>query len=73
MARVFARHDSQLCSLSSRRSREQWSLLVDRYSQGLLAPFSCSRCGVIALDPLGWNGPRQPLCERCADPEEVPL
>lgn len=45
-----------------------WRLLV-----GLLSPFACSRCGCLALDPIGWDGPRRPLCGRCADGEKVPL
>jgi hypothetical protein len=47
-------------------------LIVSRCSQGLLEPFQCAVCGVMALDPLGWNGPRQPLCGGCADPTEGP-
>jgi hypothetical protein len=44
-----------------------WQLLTRRYSEGLLAPFSCAECGVVALDPVGWNGTYKPLCDRCAD------
>lgn len=40
-----------------------------RYSLGLLNGFHCTQCGRLQLDPLGWNGRRQPLCEACADPE----
>jgi hypothetical protein len=43
-----------------------------RCAQGCLQPFHCSACGHLSLDVLGWNGPNQPLCERCADPEEPP-
>jgi hypothetical protein len=43
------------------------TLLLDQYALGLLHPFSCSRCGQRALDPLGWDGPRRPLCGMCAD------
>ena len=46
------------------------ALLEDRYAEGLLVPFTCSCCGCPALDPIGWTGRRQPLCKRCADPEE---
>jgi hypothetical protein len=42
-------------------------LVVSRCSQGLLQPFQCAVCGVMALDPIGWNGHRQPLCGFCAD------
>jgi hypothetical protein len=45
-------------------------LIVSRCSQGLLEPFQCAVCGIIALDPIGWNGPQEPLCARCADPVE---
>jgi hypothetical protein len=47
-------------------------LIVSRCSQGLLEPFRCAGCGILALDPLGWNGPRQPLCGGCADPTGGP-
>ena len=43
-------------------------LIVSRYSQKLLEAFQCAVRGITALDPIGWNGPRQPLCARCADP-----
>jgi hypothetical protein len=43
-------------------------LIVSRCSQGLLEPFCCAVCGVMTLDPIGWNGARKPLCARCADP-----
>jgi hypothetical protein len=42
-------------------------LILSRYAEGLLEPFRCAVCGTAALDPIGWNGPRQPLCETCAD------
>lgn len=42
-------------------------LLLERYAAGLLGPFECSRCGRMALDPIGWNGPGKPLCPSCAD------
>jgi hypothetical protein len=45
-------------------------LIVSRCSQGLLEPFRCAVCGNMALDPIGWNGPQEPLCARCADPVE---
>jgi hypothetical protein len=41
-------------------------LLSERYAQGLLEPFYCTRCGEASLDPLGWNGRGMPLCGRCA-------
>jgi hypothetical protein len=47
-------------------------LVVSRCSQGLLEPFQCTVCGVMALDPIGWNGYRQPLCGFCADPTGGP-
>jgi hypothetical protein len=43
-----------------------WRLLVSRFKAGLLEPFRCAKCRVVALDPIGWSGPREPLCERCA-------
>jgi hypothetical protein len=46
-------------------------LVVSRCSQGLLEPFRCAICGLMALDPIGWNGPGQPLCAGCADPVET--
>jgi len=49
--------------------REYWRLLVERLSENLPTQFVCSACGVIAIDPAGWNGPKRPLCERCADHE----
>jgi hypothetical protein len=45
-------------------------LIVSRFAHGLLEPFRCAICGVMALDPIGWNGPQEPLCARCADPVE---
>lgn len=56
-------------AVSNPRACRQWRLLADRVNQGLLVPFVCSNCGVLALDSLGWNGPRLPLCGRCADGE----
>jgi len=47
----------------------RWRLLSERFAAGLLAPFGCAGCGLTALDPLGWNGSRRPLCDQCADPE----
>jgi hypothetical protein len=44
-----------------------WRLLAHRYARNLLTPFHCSCCGRQSLDPIGWNGYRQPLCESCAD------
>jgi hypothetical protein len=41
-----------------------------RYRLGWLEPFKCSRCGKLALDPIGWAGKRRPLCESCADGEK---
>jgi hypothetical protein len=49
-----------------------WRLLTNRLGQGLLEPFVCAGCGAVALDPIGWNGRRQPLCASCADGTEVP-
>lgn len=46
-------------------------LVVSRNSQKLLEPFRCAACGIMALDPIGWNGPGQPLCAGCADPVEA--
>jgi hypothetical protein len=46
--------------------------LGTRYGEELLVPFVCARCARPALDPIGWNGPGQPLCERCADPVKPP-
>jgi hypothetical protein len=43
-------------------------LIVGRYAEGLLEPFQCAVCGIMALDPIGWNEHREPLCARCADP-----
>jgi hypothetical protein len=42
-------------------------LLFQRTYVGLLRPFRCSGCGLLALDPIGWNGHRQPLCEACSE------
>jgi hypothetical protein len=42
------------------------SLIARRYCEGLLQPFKCFNCGILALDPLGWAGPHKPLCGRCA-------
>jgi hypothetical protein len=47
-------------------------LVVSRCSHGLLQPFHCAGCGLMALDPIGWNGHRQPLCGFCADPTGGP-
>jgi hypothetical protein len=44
-------------------------LLAERESEGLLSWFQCSKCGREALDPIGFDGPHQALCENCADPE----
>jgi hypothetical protein len=44
-------------------------LLAERYAQGLLEPFRCYRCGISALDPLGFDGPHRPLCDICSDRE----
>ena len=46
------------------------SLIVSRCAQGLLKPFECVVCRAMALNPIGWNGHREPLCARCADPIE---
>jgi hypothetical protein len=43
--------------------------LGSRYGEELLVPFICARCARPSLDPIGWNGPHQPLCEQCADPQ----
>jgi hypothetical protein len=50
---------------------KHWRLCARRLAQGLLTPFACWSCGVIALDPLGWNGRGKPLCEACAFGEPV--
>ena len=44
-------------------------LLAERYANGLLTPFRCAGCTTLTLDAVGWNGPKMPLCESCADPE----
>jgi hypothetical protein len=41
--------------------------LGGRYGDNLLAPFNCTGCGRLHLDPVGWNGPGLPLCADCAD------
>jgi hypothetical protein len=51
----------------SRYAREHWLLTTKRLDEGLLSPFTCMRCGVIALDPHGWDGPHTLLCSECAD------
>jgi len=51
---------------SSSRSSTYYQVLVERYAERLLAPFRCYRCGAQHLDVLGWEGPRKPLCWRCA-------
>ena len=43
-----------------------------RYTNGLLSPFYCHRCGIPTLDPCGWDGQRKPLCESCSLPESPP-
>jgi len=49
------------------------SLIFIRLAEGLLKLFQCSGCGAVESDVRGWNGRRQPLCEKCADGEsEVP-
>jgi len=48
-----------------------WRLCAIRVRQGLLHPFSCASCGVIALDPIGWSGRGKPLCEVCAYSEQL--
>ena len=57
---------------SRQLTRSYMRLLVRRCSYGLLWPFRYSECGITALDPIGWNGPGQPLCELCADPTGGP-
>src|SRR5256885_5726021 len=47
-------------------------LIVRRCSQCLLEPFGCVVWGAMALDPMCWNGPGQPLCGGCADPPRGP-
>ena len=42
-------------------------LLFQRTYTGLLRPFRCSGCGLLALDPIGWNGHQRPLCEVCSE------
>jgi hypothetical protein len=42
-------------------------LLLNRYASHVLHPFNCFRCDIRALDPIGWDGRRKPLCETCAD------
>jgi hypothetical protein len=41
-------------------------VLADGYANGLLAPFRCAVCGVVALDPIGRNSRQEWLCGRCA-------
>jgi hypothetical protein len=45
-----------------------FALIAGRYADGLLNRFACAGCGAWTLDPIGWKGPRQPLCEACSDP-----
>jgi hypothetical protein len=47
-------------------------LVFHRCAVGLLAPFQCAGCHQIAIDPIGWNGRRQPLCGPCSDLERSP-
>jgi hypothetical protein len=42
-------------------------LLFQRTLVGVLRPFYCSSCGLLALDSIGWNGHGQPLCEACSE------
>jgi hypothetical protein len=65
-------HNRRLLAQPNLKNCHQWRLLIERYTSGLLAPFICSCCGVIALDPIGWNGSGRPLCESCSDPEGRP-
>jgi len=58
-------------SLKATASRLYFRLLAERYSQGMLEPFRCHRCGAPSLDPCGRAGKRQWLCLRCADGEGV--
>jgi hypothetical protein len=65
--KLASRHYNPLSSFTSFYSH----LLADRYAKGLLTPFVCYRCGRRALDPIGFDGPYQPLCEPCSDPERM--
>jgi hypothetical protein len=47
-----------------------WAMIAQRLSERLLSSFNCSACGILACDPLGWNGPGLPLCADCADGQE---
>lgn len=42
-------------------------LLARRLLSGLLELFYCARCSRAALDALGWDGRRKPLCADCAE------
>jgi hypothetical protein len=64
----YIRHLSYRANLLHANAK-RLGLIVQRYSAGLLPPFVCSNCGVVSLDCLGWDGPRKPLCDYCADPE----
>jgi hypothetical protein len=55
-----------------RFSANYLQLLAERYGNGLLDRFNCSRCNRLSLDPIGWNSRDQPLCEVCADREKAP-
>jgi hypothetical protein len=42
------------------------SILAERRANNLLAPFHCSCCGALDLDPCGRNEKQEWLCGRCA-------
>ena len=56
-------------NLEPAASQRYFRLLVERYAEGLLEPFSCSRCKIAGLDPVGRQGKGEWLCANCADPE----
>jgi hypothetical protein len=57
--------------LTRNASLSYLQLVLELYASGLLEPFRCRRCDALTLDPIGWNGPHQPLCEACADPQSL--
>lgn len=46
-------------------SSDHKRLVIQRLRTGLLAPFQCAVCGVIAFDPVARNGKHEHICAEC--------